>query len=111
MKRLLLILILTFSFQSLTKADNINEFQIGGMSIGDSLLDFLSEDEINNSRRNYYSNRKYYVVGIYKNSEIYETIDIYLKSGDKSYEIKTIAGYIFMNKKKMFIKKKIKSFI
>ena len=87
MIRILLTLLFIFSFQSWTKADNINEFEIEGMSIGDSLLDFLSEDEINNSRRNYYSNRKYYAVGISKNVEIYETVDVYLKSGDKSYEI------------------------
>ena len=41
MKRLLLILILTFSFQSLTKADDIRDFEIEGMSIGDSLLDYF----------------------------------------------------------------------
>ena len=46
MKRLLLILILTLSFQSWTKADDIRDFQIEGMSIGDSALDFFSEEEI-----------------------------------------------------------------
>ena len=46
MKRLLLILILTFSFQSLIKADDIRDFQIEGMSIGDSLVDHFSEEFI-----------------------------------------------------------------
>ena len=46
MMRLLLILILTFSFNTLIKADDIRDFQIEGMSIGDSLLDFYSETEI-----------------------------------------------------------------
>ena len=46
MKRLLLILILTFSFQSLAKADDIRDFEIEGMSIGDSVLDFFTK--INN---------------------------------------------------------------
>ena len=46
MKRLLLILILTFGFQSWTKADDIRDFEIEGMSIGDSLLDYFSEEEI-----------------------------------------------------------------
>ena len=46
MNRLLLILILTLSFQTLSKADDINDFQMEGMSIGDSLLDFFSENEI-----------------------------------------------------------------
>ena len=45
MKRLLLILILTFSFQSPSKADDIRDFQIEGMSIGDSLLDFYSKNK------------------------------------------------------------------
>ena len=61
MNRLILILILTFSFQPWTKADDIKDFQIEGMSIGDSLLDFMSEKEINNSKRNYVKNKKYYV--------------------------------------------------
>ena len=43
MKRLLLILILTFSFQTLTKADEIRDFEIEGISIGDSLLDFVQK--------------------------------------------------------------------
>ena len=47
MKRLLLILILTFSFQSLTKADDIKDFQIEGISIGDSALDLFKKNEVN----------------------------------------------------------------
>ena len=49
MKRLLLILILTLSFQSMTKADDIRDFEIEGISIGDSLLDYFTEEEINNA--------------------------------------------------------------
>ena len=48
--RLLLILILTFSFQSLTKADDIRDFEIEGMSIGDSALDYFTKNEINNRK-------------------------------------------------------------
>ena len=48
MKRLLLILILTFSFQTLSKADDIRDFEIEGMSIGDSLLDHFSKHHTNN---------------------------------------------------------------
>ena len=43
MNRLLLILILTLSFQTLIKADDIRDFEIEGMSIGDSLLEFFFE--------------------------------------------------------------------
>ena len=41
MGRLILILILTISFQTLIKADDITDFQIEGMSIGDSLLELI----------------------------------------------------------------------
>ena len=49
MKRLLLILILTLSFQTLTKADDIRDFQIEGMSLGDSLLDYFNKEKIKNN--------------------------------------------------------------
>ena len=41
MIRFLLILILTLSMQSWTKADDIRDFQIEGMSVGDNLLDYF----------------------------------------------------------------------
>ena len=71
MKRLLLILILTLSLQTLVKSDDIRDFQIEGISIGDSALDFFSEDEIlKNIRKGAYegSDGKFYDSGIKKNS-------------------------------------------
>ena len=56
------------------------------MSIGDSLLDYMSEEEILNNKRNYFKGkRKYYVVGIYNNLEVYQVVDVYLKTKDKKY--------------------------
>ena len=47
MKRLSLYLFLIlFTLQTPSQADDIRDFQIEGMSIGDSLLDYMSEDEI-----------------------------------------------------------------
>ena len=49
MKILLQGLILIFyilSFNNIVKADNISDFEIEGMSIGDSLLNFLTLNEI-----------------------------------------------------------------
>ena len=65
MNRLILILILTLSLQSWTKADDISEFEIEGMSIGDSALDFFSESEIkkyidNKELISYPSSNEYY---------------------------------------------------
>ena len=109
MNKLLLILILTLSFHTLTKADDIRDFQIEGMSVGDSLLDYMTKKEINLSKRNYFEDqRKYYVVGKAKNLEKYEVVDLYLKTGDKNYTIRTIGGMITLDLKKCLnIKKNI----
>mgnify|MGYP006097832703 CR=1 FL=1 len=119
MKRLLLILILTFSFQSWTTADDISDFEVERMSVGDSLLDLYSEDEIKENTLPYFkSKRKYYVVGIIDNLKKYDQVEIYLKSNDKSYEIKTILAGVFsddfnkcINDKKEIVKKLDKIFI
>ena len=99
MKKLILLIILTLCFQSLAKTEDIRDFKIEGMSVGDSLLDFMTIDEINSSKLNYVAdNTKYYVVGYYKNLDTYDGVDIYLKRNDKKYIIKTIGGMIAMNK-------------
>ena len=95
------------SFQSLTKADDIKDFQIEGISVGDSLLDYMTVNEIKNADRNYVKNKKYYVVGHQKNLKTYETMDIYLKSGDKKYIVRSLGGTIFMNVNKCLLQKKI----
>ena len=43
LKVFLILLILIFNFQSFLKADDIKDFQIEGMSIGDSLLEYKLE--------------------------------------------------------------------
>ena len=43
MKIHLIAFILILSFQSLTKADDISDFEIEGISIGDSLLNFFNK--------------------------------------------------------------------
>ena len=89
------------------------------MSVGDSLLDLYSEDEIKENTLPYFkSKRKYYVVGIIDNLKKYDQVEIYLKSNDKSYEIKTILAGVFsddfnkcINDKKEIVKKLDKIFI
>ena len=62
-KGFLLILILTLSFQTLSMADDISDFQIEGMSIGDSLLDYTSKRLIENKLKVSYPNSdKFYLV-------------------------------------------------
>ena len=46
MRVFLAVVVLIFSFQSWAKADDIRDFEIEGISVGDSLLDYFSEESI-----------------------------------------------------------------
>ena len=108
MKKILLILFITFSFQSLIKADDIKDFEIEGMSIGDSLLEHISKKEILENIINYpYTSDKYYVTSIrsLKYLKFYEFIEIYLKKNDKKYIIYSIDAAQFYNDKAKCLKK------
>ena len=98
MKKLLLILILTLSFQTWIKADDIRDFKIEGISIGDSLLDYLSEVEINKKiiKQDYTSDR---FKAIFINSShilvnIYDGLYFDFKKNDNKYIIQAIAAKV-----------------
>ena len=109
MKRLLLILILTFSFQSWTKADDISDFEIEEMSVGDSLLNYMSKSEIRGNDLNYYKeSSKFYTVNYTGPLKKYEAIEISIKRNDDKYEIYTIRAGIFINNLSECLKEKDK---
>ena len=91
------VLVLIFSFQSWTKADDIKDFEIEGMSIGDSALDFFSLSHIKSNSWDDYSGGKYIRV---QNDELsffktYDAVDFHYKADDKNYIIQNISGVIF----------------
>jgi len=100
MKRLLLILILTLSFQSWTKADEINEISIEGISVGESALKYFSKQDIKNNSWDYYKNKKFTPVqnkgfSFFKQ---YDAVDFDFKTNDKGYLIYSLSGVIFFKK-------------
>ena len=101
MKRLLLIFILTFTFQTLTKADDIRDFEIEGMSVGDSLLDFFSKEEIDNfyNYDHLPSNMKFRIAEIYnekeKNMSNYNGMQLYYKPNDINFILHSVTGGTF----------------
>ena len=106
MKRLLTILILIFTLQTPSQADDIRDFQIEGMSIGDSLLDFLSEEEIekkiNHNTSYWYPNKTFVSIGTMSESEkykIYEDVGIIIKPNDKKYIIYALEGTFYFDDK------------
>ena len=93
----ILLLILIIGFNSIAIAVKINDFEIERLSIGSSLLNFMSEKDIKKNIRNYVpTSSGYYVVG-YDNTDNYDTLDIYLKRNDKNYIIKSVIGFVFLD--------------
>jgi len=94
MKRLLLILILTFSFQNLTKADDIRDFEIEGISIGDSLLDYFTKKEIRKSLIRVYKSDRYKTAEFLnlKSFKKYDSLNINFLKKDNKKTIYAIHG-------------------
>ena len=104
MKRLLLILILTLSFQSLTKADDIRDFEIEGMSIGDSLLSYMNKNLIANAMNDkdiaYYYEDDFVSIStwdIRNNFKTYDDVGVVLKIGDSQHKIFALEGTLYMD--------------
>ena len=88
-----------FSFSAPSFAEDISEYQIEGISIGDSLLDHLSKEEIiteieiNKPSYNYLSD-EFGEVYLFGNFDIYDNLSFMVKPKDKHYTIYTIKGSI-----------------
>ena len=100
MKIFLSLIILILSIQSWTKADEIGEFELEGISIGDSALKFFKEEAIKNNTWDY-PNKKYKRVqnDNYDFFKTYDAIDFHYKSNDKKYIIHSLSGILIYKKK------------
>ena len=109
MRIFLSLLILIFSFQSLTKANDIKDFEIEGMSIGDSLLDVFSKKEIDSIEPTYYpKSKKFHDLPIIsKKFKNFDQVTFGLKKNDEKYIIYSLAGNLYYeNDFKNCLKKK-----
>ena len=105
MKHLSLYLFLIFfTFQTPSQAEDIRDFQIEGMSVGDSLLDYFSKKKITNSIVNWYDDlekNRYIAIALdSENFKQYDFVDIFTNYGDESYKIDTIAGVMYFGNDK-----------
>ena len=113
MKKFLAILILILTFQTPSQADDIRDFQIEGISLGDSLLDHVSKETIL-SRKVFFGKGRKYINKEYSKydfrskeleSELYELIQVMFKSDDPKYIIMNIAGRKYFDDVKNCYKK------
>ena len=94
MKKLLVLLFSFFLYLPSVFADDISDFKIEGISIGDSLLDYMTEEEILEEieyRKDWYSHlnqpNKFAEVYTWKNLSTYDAISLIIKNTSTSQYI------------------------
>jgi len=104
MKKLLAIIVLSLYFITPSQTDDISDFQIEGMSIGDSLLDYFTKKKITKSIVNWYDRlekKRFTAIALdSENFKQYDYVDIFTNYGDESYKIATIAGVMYFGNDK-----------
>ena len=123
MKKFLIILTLIFTLPTPSQADDIRDFQIEGMSIGDSLLDYFSKDKIklfiNNNNASFYKEKKYVAITTHaKNTQPYaevkdnyDYVGVVINPTDKKYEIYSLVAYLNFDNNIEDCKKKKKEIV
>ena len=98
MKRFILIIILIFSFQSWTKADEVNEISIEGLSIGDSALTFFTKEDIDKNTFDYYKIKTFVPVQMDKMDffKTYDAVDFSYRKNDSKYIITGLNGILLI---------------
>ena len=97
MKRILLIIIFIFSFQTLLKADDIRDFEIEGMSIGDSALNYFSKKILIENQKEWFKSGEYSISADLKPSLIrnYDSLQLVYLTNDKKFKLKGIEAIKF----------------
>ena len=96
MRVFIVLLVLFFSLQSWTKADDIEDFEIEGISIGDSLLKKFSSNDILDKIKNqkqHYKNNEFLLISFTIESQQYDALRFHIKRNDKDYIVYHIGGY------------------
>ena len=96
LSKFFIFLSLIINFQTYSYSENINEIELDGMSLNDSLLNFTSKQEIKKNIIQYFDDeRDYYIVFYNKNLSLYDDFEIYLKTNDNRYEVKAINAGLY----------------
>ena len=95
MKILLSILIVIFSLQAPIKADDIKDFEIEGISLGESVLNYYTEKQILNAEKIFFpKSKKYFRIAFnLDNSDLYDAVAFYLRDNDEKFTIYALEGF------------------
>lgn len=105
MKTILIIFIFIFLLSLKLVADDISDFEIEGMSIGDSALEYVSKNKIiseikrTTKHYTYLKNQSEFgeVYVLDGDFETYEQISFFVKPKDKNYKIYMLRGILEIN--------------
>ena len=93
MKKTFFLIIWILIFQTQSLSDNIRYFQIEGMSIGDSALDYFSESQLEDNEQGWHNySYKEYSTSLMSGKGIYDWFLVSYKSDDDNFIIEALVG-------------------
>ena len=100
MKFSYVVLILILCTLSYARADEVKKFEIGQITVGESLLNHMTKNQILNRLESnntyFYPNKSFATFGfIPDNLELYDDIGVIIKPNDENYKIYALEGTIY----------------
>ena len=92
MRIFITVIVLIFSLQSWTKADDIRDFEIEGITLYDSALTYYNINKLKEDVIEDYTSNKYTTSTIWDGLKEYDYLQLSFKSGDTNYIIQDISG-------------------
>ena len=99
MKKILGIVFLVFLLSTNAHSDNIKDFKIESISIGDSALDYFNETELENGELDWFNySYKEFATSLVSGKGIYDWFKISYKSDDDNFTIEGLVGIVVKKK-------------
>ena len=100
MRIFIAVLIIIFNLQSWTKADDIRDFEIEGISIGDSALDFVKKDYLLAHKQDWFQSNEFSIAAEMDLNflNIYDALQIAYRTDDDKFRIEGIEAIKFYEK-------------
>ena len=99
MKKILGIVFLSFFLSTSVHSDNIKNFKIENISIGDSALDYFNETELENGELDWFNySYKEFATSLVSGKGIYDWFKISYKSDDDNFTIEGLVGIVVKKK-------------
>jgi len=94
-KKIFFLIFLIIQFQNISLADDIQKFQIEGMSIGDSALNYFSEAQLEENEQDWHNySYKEYSTSFMPGKGVYDWFLVTYRNDDYNFKIKALVGGI-----------------